>query len=256
MDSNHTPQPSIPPEEQVYLQKILHMVDEELVEAERSVEEMDEEYRQIQQYMADNRGEDNTRDMFQSQQLLGQIDSQGVSAVLYRDRLKKTKLSPYFARIDFRPQGETDIASYYIGLYAFRFQRQLYIIDWRSPVASMFYDFELGPAYYTAPQGRTDGELTRKRQFKITAGQMEYAFDSSQNIQDDILQQELAHTGDREDEVHHLHHPEGAKPDYPGREGQGDDHSGGGRARARPASPCTGWPSSCTGTGTPLRPRT
>ena len=196
MDQEKNPQQSIPPEELLHLTDILRMVDEELVEAERSVEKMDEEYREAQQYMAERRGEDNTRDMFQTRMLLGQIDDRGNSAVVYRDRLKKTKLSPYFARIDFRPQGERDSASYYIGLYAFRFQQQLYIIDWRSPVASMFYDFELGPAFYTAPQGRTDGELTRKRQFKITGGQMEYAFDSSQNIQDDILQQELAHTSD------------------------------------------------------------
>ena len=134
--------------------------------------------------------------MFQSQQLLGQIDRQGVSAVAYRDRLKKTKASPYFARIDFLPAGEESPRDYYIGLYAFRFQRQLYVIDWRSPVASMFYDFELGPAFYEAPQGRTEGELTLKRQFKIVNGEMEFAFDSSQNIQDDVLQQELAHTSD------------------------------------------------------------
>ncbi len=196
MDQEKNPQQSIPPEELLHLTDILRMVDEELVEAERSVEKMDEEYREAQQYMADTRGEGDAKEMFQNRMALGQLDNRGVSAVIYRDRLKKTKLSPYFARIDFQPQGEQDSASYYIGLYAFRFQKQLYIIDWRSPVASMFYDFELGPAFYTAPQGRTDGELTRKRQFKITGGQMEYAFDSSQNIQDDILQQELAHTSD------------------------------------------------------------
>ena len=128
--------------------------------------------------------------------LMGQIDNRGASAVVYRDRLQKTKASPYFARIDFRPQGEEEASPYYIGLYAFRHQRQLYVIDWRSPVASMFYDFELGEAHYDAPQGSTAGDITLKRQFKIVNGELEYAFDSSQNIQDDILQQELAHTSD------------------------------------------------------------
>ena len=41
-----------------------------------------------------------------------------------------------------------------------------------------------------------EGELVLKRQFKIKNGEIEFAFDSSQNIQDDILQQELAHTSD------------------------------------------------------------
>lgn len=196
MDQEKTPQQEIPSEELAHLSQILRMVNQELEEAERSVEQMDEEYREVQMYMADTRGEGDAKEMFQNQMALRQIDAKGVSAVLYRDRLKKTKASPYFARIDFLANGETETAAYYIGLYAFRFQRQLYVIDWRSPVASMFYDFELGPAFYDAPQGHTDGELRLKRQFKITDGEMEYSFDSSQNIQDDILQQELAHTSD------------------------------------------------------------
>lgn len=196
MDQEKTPQQAVPPEELAHLSRILRMVNEELEEAQRSVDQMDEEYREAQLYMASMRGEGDAKEMFQNEMALRQIDSQGVLTVVYRDRLQKTKVSPYFARIDFLPEGEQETAAYYIGLYAFRFQRQLYVIDWRSPVASMFYDFELGPAYYDAPQGHTDGEIRLKRQFKITNGEMEYAFDSSQNIQDDILQQELAHTSD------------------------------------------------------------
>ena len=196
MDQEKTPQQSVPPGELEHLEQILRMVNEELEEAQRSVDKMDDEYKEAQQYIADSHGEGDPKEMFQTRMLMGQIDNRGASAVVYRDRLKKTKSSPYFARIDFAPQDEEESAAYYIGLYAFRFQQQLYVIDWRSPVASMFYDFELGPAFYDAPQGHTEGRLTLKRQFKIVNGEIEYAFDSSQNIQDDILQQELAHTSD------------------------------------------------------------
>lgn len=196
MEQEKQPQQAIPPEELAHLADILKMVNAELEEAQLSVERMDEEYREAQEYIASTHGEGDPKEMFQTRMLMGQIDNRGASAVVYRDRLQKTKASPYFARIDFRPQGEERANPYYIGLYAFRYQQQLYVIDWRSPVASMFYDFELGPAFYDAPQGHTEGALTLKRQFKITNGEMEYAFDSSQNIQDDILQQELAHTSD------------------------------------------------------------
>ena len=196
MEQEKQPQQAIPPEELAHLADILKMVNAELEEAQLSVERMDEEYREAQEYIASTHGEGDPKEMFQTRMLMGQIDNRGASAVVYRDRLQKTKASPYFARIDFRPQGEGLANPYYIGLYAFRYQQQLYVIDWRSPVASMFYDFELGPAFYDAPQGHTEGALTLKRQFKITNGEMEYAFDSSQNIQDDILQQELAHTSD------------------------------------------------------------
>lgn len=70
------------------------------------------------------------------------------------------------------------------------------IFDWRTPIASMFYDCEIGPAGYDAPVGRVEGLLSRKRQFKIRHGMMEYALESAVNIQDDILQRELSHTSD------------------------------------------------------------
>lgn len=184
------------PEEVAHLSEVQEKVDLELLEAEKAVEKMDEEYRETMLYMAEHRNEGDAKEMFQSEMSLRQIDSLGSSAVGYRDKMQKTKNSPYFARIDFQPDNGGKTAAYYIGLYAFRFERKLLIIDWRSPVASMFYDYELGPAMYDAPQEHVEGKLTLKRQFKIKNGKMEYAFDSSQNIQDDILQQELAHTSD------------------------------------------------------------
>ena len=183
------------PEEITHLQAINEMVALEVKEAERSVEQMEEEQRELQQYMIDHRNEGDAKEMFQAERIMNDIGTAGGSALLHLERLKKVQNSPYFARIDFVPE-DGEKALYYIGLYAFRHQKQLYIIDWRSPVASMFYDFETGPAEYTAPAEHVEGEIVLKRQFKISNGELEFAFDSSQNIQDEILQQELAHTSD------------------------------------------------------------
>ena len=49
------------------------------------------------------------------------------------------------------------------------------ISDWRSPVASLFYDFEPGPATFDAPSGRREGKLVLKRQLAIEHGQLAYA---------------------------------------------------------------------------------
>ena len=65
------------------------------------------------------------------------------------------------------------------------------VYDWRAPIASMYYDFEIGEAYSEAPVGKIYGELILKRQFKIKDSNIEYAFDSSLSIGDDILQKEL-----------------------------------------------------------------
>ena len=70
------------------------------------------------------------------------------------------------------------------------------IYDWRAPVSTMFYDFELGRAAYDAPAGVVEGEITLKRQFRIREGKMEYMLESSLNIHDEILQQELSKASD------------------------------------------------------------
>lgn len=189
------------PEEVSHLREIEQMIVLELEEAKRSVEQMEDEQRELQQYMIDHQGEGDAKEMFQAQRIMNDVNTSGGTALMHLNRLKKVQSSPYFARIDFT-DGSTDPTVYYIGLYAFRHERQLKIVDWRSPVGSMFYDFETGPAYYVTPETVTkpaekiEGTLTLKRQFKISGGELEFAFDNSQNIQDDILQQELAHTSD------------------------------------------------------------
>ncbi len=189
------------PEEAAHLRETEEKIEEELKAARHSVEQLEEEQRELQTYMIEHRNEGDAKEMFQSERIMGDINTSGTSAVGHLERLKKVQSSPYFARIDFRPEGGEDVP-YYLGIYAFRHEKKLYIIDWRSPVASMFYDFETGPSCYVTPatleqdSKRVEGTMTLKRQFKIKNGEMEYAFDSSQNIQDDILQKELAHTSD------------------------------------------------------------
>lgn len=189
------------PGEREHLQGINEMINLEMKTAENTVAQLEDEQRELQEYMVSQRGEGSAMDMFQNEQMMRNIEDTGSSAVAELERLKKVKNSPYFARIDFTPN-TGDALSYYIGLYAFRHEKKLHIIDWRSPVGSMFYDFDTGPAYYITPQTlespaeQIDGQMTLRRQFKIKDGQLEFAFDSSQNIQDDILQQELAHTSD------------------------------------------------------------
>ena len=56
--------------------------------------------------------------------------------------LERQLNSPYFARIDFRENGE-ELESFYIGLSTVEDEEnfEFLVFDWRSPVATMFYDF-------------------------------------------------------------------------------------------------------------------
>ena len=64
--------------------------------------------------------------------------------------------------------------------------------DWRSPICSLFYDYETGPCSYKAPGGIYTGELKRKRQYKIEKRKLVGVFDNSLNIDDEVLQEVLA----------------------------------------------------------------
>ena len=184
------------PDELAHLEEVNRKLDAALRDAQADVERIDREYGSSKRYMVQYRGEIDPHEMFQTELLLKQTDQTGAFAVGIRDRLTKLKDSPYFARIDFQAADSPRPAPYYIGRFSFNYQNEPLVFDWRAPVSGMFYDYELGPAGYDAPMGRITGALTRKRQFKIKNGAMEYALESSAHVQDDILQRELSHTSD------------------------------------------------------------
>lgn len=86
----------------------------------------------------------------------------------------------------------------YIGIHSFfdEDENVNLIHDWRAPISGMFYDFELGQAYYESPSGRKEGEIVRKRQYRIRDGNMEMMLESEMQIRDDILQKELSRAAD------------------------------------------------------------
>lgn len=106
--------------------------------------------------------------------------------------------SPYFSRIDFQTPDDPETMKIYIGKYSFWDVKSPYqVFDWRTPVASMYYEFEQGDAWYDAPSGRISGNISCKHQYKIRKGILEYALESGLTITDELLQQELSHLSDR-----------------------------------------------------------
>lgn len=108
--------------------------------------------------------------------------------------LEKMIKSPYFARIDFKFDDEDEFEKIYIGRSSLRKNsyQEMYVYDWRSPIASVFYRFMTGEAFYDAPCGRVTGELNLKRQYEIKNGKLEYFFDSDVQIVDEFLRQLLS----------------------------------------------------------------
>ncbi len=186
------------PEEVKHLEEIKMKLNDSLNNYGETVERYDQEYKDSKRYLAEYRNEIDSKEIFQNETAMNQIERAGIVAVQIRDKIAKLVDSPYFARIDFRQEREEYDSTYYIGRFSFsdKEQAEILIFDWRTPISSMFYDCELGSAGYDAPIGRINGELIRKRQLKISQGQIEYVLESGINIQDDVLQRELSQTSD------------------------------------------------------------
>ncbi|KAJ52710.1 DNA helicase-2/ATP-dependent DNA helicase PcrA [Clostridium tetanomorphum] len=109
------------------------------------------------------------------------------------DKYKRMLKKPYFARIDFLEKGSYK-EKIYIGVSNLLDEEtyDFYVYDWRSPVASIFYRYELGNAKYNSPDGEVEGEVLLKRQYDIKNGKINYFFDSSLNIMDNTLKSVLA----------------------------------------------------------------
>ena len=109
-------------------------------------------------------------------------------------RLEQIVKNPYFARIDFQFAGEEEAEAIYIGRSSLskRVGLEQYVYDWRSPIASVFYRFMVGEAFYDAPGGRVEGTLQKKRQYEIENGTLQFYFDMDRMVEDAILRRLLS----------------------------------------------------------------
>ena len=90
------------------------------------------------------------------------------------------KDSPYFARIDFKEDRETE--TLYLGIASLRdLAEETIVIDWRT-IANLYYEGEIGPAFYETETDRIDVDLQLKRQFKIQEGRILSMVDTSEVI--------------------------------------------------------------------------
>ena len=110
----------------------------------------------------------------------------------YLQRLFRIQNKPYFGSIRFKEDGSEEEDNIYIGITHVEDKLDYYVHDWRSPICSMFYDYETGSASYKAPSGIIKGNITKKRQYIIEDAELKHIFDNDLNISDSLLQEVLA----------------------------------------------------------------
>jgi DNA helicase-2/ATP-dependent DNA helicase PcrA len=102
--------------------------------------------------------------------------------------------SPYFGRVDFSEDDSEDKETIYVGRFGMTPEGSYepLVVDWRAPVASLFYSGKLGKTTYRAPMGEIEADVKLKRQFIIKRGKLTGMFDSAVEVKDDILKMVLS----------------------------------------------------------------
>ncbi|MDP4134054.1 MAG: AAA family ATPase [Bacillota bacterium] len=190
-------------EEQLYLDKVMEFLEKQLIKSKEIIEKSKKEVVDIHKTMMDDIGNDiqSLGKFVDAYSYLVEIDNRA-GAMNTNEREHKRLLamadSPYFARMDFSLEGVSSPLRIYIGIGSLVDEETMdfYVFDWRSPVASMYYDYELGKASYEAPQGKIEGDITLKRHFKVWKGEIQSVYDSSLAIEDQVLIEALSRSAD------------------------------------------------------------
>lgn len=100
---------------------------------------------------------------------------------------------PYFAKISLEMRAGAPVKDIYIGLAGVADENyRRMVVDWRSPVAEVYYNQENGATSYEA-NGRTiKVNLLNRRQFDIEGKTLRAYFDSDVAIEDSLLLQSLS----------------------------------------------------------------
>ena len=124
----------------------------------------------------------------QQQQLLSEREHAWQHSAKQLDTVERLEKRPYFARVDFKENGEDKPETIYIGLGSFADKDDHFLIyDWRAPISSVYYDGKLGKVTYNSPEGEITVDMTKKRQFMIEDGKIINMFDTNESIGDQML---------------------------------------------------------------------
>lgn len=178
--------------EKAYLDVTLDVIREKISKLGQELYEREDKVQEFQKFIWDSKADMDPTEM------KNMILANDTEVMLmqnkgkYLQKLYRVQDSPYFGSMIFQDDHEQN--KVYIGItHVEDEENDIYLVnDWRSPICSMFYDYEVGPAKYKAPGGEVEGEILGKRQFNIKDGKIIRVFDNNLNIDDELLQEVLA----------------------------------------------------------------
>ncbi len=189
MSANHTyrPVPGLDREaEEKELEKIIATAQENLTKTEAYIRQLTDELDDLMEVYG-------TKDK-EAMALFHNTHSQIQEHKRALLRCIKARRKPYFGRIDFQDPKQPHEESYYVGRVGIAgSDAQPLVIDWRAPVASVYYENALGACTYTVKnEGSFAIDLKRKRTYEIENDRLKDFYDSDVVANDELLTQYLA----------------------------------------------------------------
>ena len=177
-------------EEKAYLDKVVRAINDQIANYELEIAKQKEE-RSLSSFQIT----DSYYELDEEEMARHKVDIDETEKVIDLMKKDKTRLErqvnrPYFARIDFESQDSKD--KIYIGMGVVRGEDGSYVFDWRAPISSLYYDYDVGKASYTCDEGIIEGNISLKRQYAIENQKLKYFIDTKQTINDEILQEVLS----------------------------------------------------------------
>lgn len=181
--------------EKKYLDNCINVIKDYLSELGQELYEKEEKIQEFKKYIWDNKASLDPKEL---KNLMSDNDLEVYLALekgKYFQKLFKIQNSPYFGSIIFEEENELP-KIIYLGITHLEDKNKNYLIyDWRAPISSLFYDYEVGECSYKAPEKVIKGNLKRKRQYKIENAKIKHIFDNNINIDDSLLQEVLSNDG-------------------------------------------------------------
>ncbi|MBQ8762400.1 MAG: UvrD-helicase domain-containing protein [Clostridia bacterium] len=179
-------------DEILYLEKTVDALNAEIEKSSNFVEHQKEEVLELKKSYLKHRREYDMFEFYQNYMHSDEIVDLANEQLKRLFRLRNVVGKPYFGRIDFVVEGQTEPVKLYIGLVSIEHNDNIYVIDWRAPVGELFYEAGKGKASYQAPAGVVEGEVVLKRQYDIENSQLKEVYDVDLNIFDEFLQKVLS----------------------------------------------------------------
>lgn len=182
-----------------YLSNTIDLVNSKLSELKKSSEKLegvfDESNNEYFEYLKRNANKINEEDVVELVNIQGRLDDlqqDSIDNVKLEKTYEKMLDKPYFSSINIKELGAISDEKYYIGIGSIVDEnKEFRVIDWRSPIASIFYDYEDGRCEIKTNSSILRCDLLGKRQYGISQGKLNYYFDSNINIEDELLMSAL-----------------------------------------------------------------